>query len=725
MPKTKSKKHSSDSDSEEEIRKPDVILTEKVDCKKVLELLRSDIISDNEVRVLLEYAKRDGELTVNYYKSDKNNALYASTGLTNILATARSYLCCDDHLDIDMINCCPTILLEEIQIAEPDLEEIKYLKHYVEHRNECLEKIKSYQLDKRSILAIINGAKIRKNLPADVNAFLQGIQRCADRLFAIKDDRLYLQKKQAEYLSTLYEKLVDFGFQPVALVQDAVIVRKGKGNKSQEFINEWNSCGEFPVKICNKEWVKTEIEIRKGFNWKDPTFFNDLNINKFYNSPQEALISNLRNMVKTIVVTADWKTAIVKKTIRKEYGYERKFDIIKTKDIGIIYNLHPKIDDEGKVKPQPSVPLIALMKTVPKLFTVSMVSSFPSSEPDTFSLFRGFIPQDIERPKSDLRQYFEPVRKHMKEVWCQDNDDYFKWMENWLAFIIQKCPAKTQTIVQITGDEGTGKSCLFEWLVSKIFGELCIVLSGCDKLTRNFNAHLLGKVLVCLEEVSGDKHDLNRIKHIATADFLDIERKGIDVDTDVNAINLICFSNLDNPLPPVTGINRRLVHFRSNPKYIKDKEYFRELIKFLKTDKTAPIAFYYYYKEYNIDEDYLFNHKPVTEEKNYNRFMALQEVDRAVYYIVSKNDDQPIELTASEVAAECKRLWEKSNITPVGVGRRLTSLGFSKKQVNGTNKYLIDKNACIKYDDELALLCKEFCKDDAIVDLDKLIEKIA
>jgi hypothetical protein len=306
----------------------------------------------------------------------------------------------------------------------------------------------------------------------------------------------------------------------------------------------------------------------------------------------------------------------------------------------------------------------------------------------------------------------EPVRHHVKMVWCNNIDANFKWMENWFAFIMQNYPKKTNAIVQITGDEGTGKSCVFEWLCRKVFGELCIVLSGCEKLTRSFNAHLIGKVIVCLEEICGDKQDAQRIKHIATSATIDIERKGIDVESDVNAINIICFSNSDNPMPPVVGINRRLVHFKSNPIYVRDTAYFKRLLKFLNDDENAPIAFFHYYRNFEIDYNCLFNEKPITDEKNYNRFMSLQEVDRAVYFIIVVHD-RPVEVTAKEMVTICKRKWSESKISPIIVGRRLTSLGFSKRLLHGYYQYNIDKAKFSSYDSALAELCREFNMDDS------------
>jgi hypothetical protein len=696
---------------------PDLVLYEKVNSSRVIDLLRSDLINDGDVRVLLDYAENGGNLKVDYFKSDKNHALSSKTGLQRLYANTRGYLCQDNCLDIDFINCCPTILLDEIKKLDPDQTGIPSLTKYVDHRDDFLELVKPYGIDKRYILAIINGANVPNLSNHDnITRMLREMQSVADRVFSITGDKLYLQKRQAEYLNNLHQGLLAYDYKIVALINDGIIVKR-KSN-IDELISEWNNNSECPVKITVKPWPETKIKKRKEFNWKDPTFFIDLNRDKFYSSARQALVDNIRNMVKTIVVTADWKLAVIKKTIRSDHGYERKFDMIKTRDIGVQYNIK---DEDGEMKKP--ISLISLMKMVPSLFTVSHVSCFESNDPNCFSLFRGFITQFTERPKGDLSEYIKPIRDHIKVVWCNNNDSHFKWLENWFAFIIQKCPKKTNSIVQITGDEGTGKSCVFEWLVEKVFGELCIILSGCDKLTRNFNAHLLGKVLVCLEEVSGDKHDLHRIKHLATGTFIDIERKGIDVETDVNGINIICFSNLDNPMPPIPGINRRLVHMRSNPIYMKDKEYFKKLIDFLENDKVSPIAFYHYYREFELDTNCLFNEKPVTEEKNYNRFMTLPEVDRAVYYTITKNNDEAVEKTAQEITDVCKSLYKDSKTSAVGTGRRLTNLGFDKKCKDGYYRYIIDKDKFHKFDEDLAELCREFCKDDTCIDFDNLIKK--
>jgi hypothetical protein len=502
-----------------------------------------------------------------------------------------------------------------------------------------------------------------------------------------------------------------YEYKIIALISDGIIVEK-KSN-IDELISEWNMNSECPLKITVKPWLELEINQTKEFDWTDDTFLNHLNKNTLYSSKREALIDNIQNMVKTIVVTADWKHAVVKKCIKNDGGYERKFDLVKIKDVNISYRVEGA---QGGF-----ISLINLMKLVPTLFTVSNVSMFPSKNPDSFSLFRYFIPHFAERPKGDLEPMIKLVRDHIKVVWCNNNEHNFKWLENWFAWIFQKYPKKTNSIIQITGDEGTGKSCVFEWLVEKVFGELCIVLSGCDKLTRNFNAHLVGKLIVCIEEMSGDNNDLFRIKHIATAPMIDIEKKGIDIETDVNGINIICFSNLDNPMKPIQGINRRLVHMRSNPVYAKNPKYFETLIDFLQNDEIAPIAFFHYYREFVIDQNLLFNQKPVTEEKNFNRFMSLQEVDKAIYYLLVKNPE-PVQVTSQQIVSICHQLYPKSNVTAIGVGRRLTNLQFDKKCKDGYYSYIIDRDRFSKYDKELEELCREFCMEEGPINLDNLTQ---
>lgn len=704
----KSKRTESESDSESE-HEPDLTLHEKIDNIKINNLLRSDHPTPTDLNQLLNYAECGGEMQVDYFRSPNNNGLYGKKGLQLVSSKIRGYLCGENYLDIDFVNCAPSILLDEIKKLDPEFPCLA-LEEYVEDR----DKIKNQFRFKSNkyVHAVINGCKIEHRNPTVAN-WLRSIQAIADRVFSITGDKLHLQKRQSEYLDQLIKGLTESGCNIIAVIHDGVVIEKIKN--INELINEWNTTSDTPVKIKIKPWEQIECNVKKEFDWTENVYFTDLNTSKIYNTAREALVENIKIMVKTIVVSCEWKTAVFKKCTKTEGGLERKSDTVKIRDIGIQFNIKDRLP----------ISLVALMKKVPQLFAVRNISHFPSSDPNTFSLFRPFIPFYSKRPEGNLLPDIKLILDHIKIVWCNNNEHNFRWIENWFAFIFQKYPDKTNCIVQITGDEGTGKSCVFEWLNNNVLGELCIVLSGCEKLTRNFNSHLVGKLIVCLEEVGGDKQDVQRIKHIATARTIDIERKGIDVTTDINAINIICFSNLDNPIPPIVGINRRLVHFRSNPIYQNDKKYFKTLIDFLKSDKVAPIAFFHYYREYVIDYDLLFNDKPVTDEKNFNRFMSLQEVDRAVYYIIVSNPDETVRKTASEIVSICKQLWGDSKIAPIAVGRRLSSLGFGKVQNEGTYRYIINKETFIKYEQPLADLCKEFSMDlTPHCALDNIISKL-
>ena len=56
----------------------------------------------------------------------------------------RNFLCNDYNSELDIINCCPSILLYLTDIYNIDNQ---YLKQYVNNRNEILEKNKLTKLD--------------------------------------------------------------------------------------------------------------------------------------------------------------------------------------------------------------------------------------------------------------------------------------------------------------------------------------------------------------------------------------------------------------------------------------------------------------------------------------------------------------------------------------------------------------------------------------------------
>lgn len=669
--------------------------TEQVDTVKVVQLLKSDQqIESNQVKYLLNYYRHGGKLEVQYTKSNKNNLWYAKGGAQNLSKEYRSYLFRDNYYDIDIVNSLPSILYQSaLELMAKDdydtvssLIDVDTLHRYIENRDQILENL---GITKQTVLVAINREE-KYSDQTEAQRFLKSIQNTAKGVILYhNNDHLYLYKIQAKILEDLERKFSESKIGVAASIFDGVIVEKDQRVKS--IVNSWNRDNP-NIKIIIKPWTDYEPKpLPEKFDWNHPLTIEEIDYGLIYSSLEECFATNYFKLRQTIR-NIERREYIVKKL-------DKKYSIIKANNLNYAFHIKKNPDKQTTRK----VNIKDLIELVPELFAINDITVWPNI-PNTFSLFPGFLITE-EDDGSDHEEMVRPILNHIKEVWCSDVQEHYEFIMDWLAWTIQKFPRKTNTILLINGDEGTGKSCLFEWITEKIYGNLAICLAEADKLTRSFNAHLIGKILVCLEELGTDKHDLNKIKHIVTSTTLDYEKKGIDLKTDINAINLICFSNNDRPLPAITGINRRLVQLRSSPKYRNDPEYFNNLFHYLNNTPRVDYHLFHFLKNRKINEFRLFNQKPVTDDKLLNQWQSLCDVDKTVYWIIKTH--KKLTLTPKDFLVHIKTLIQDSKYTPIGVGRRLSALGFKLHRESHIREYTIDKDSFKNYSDELAKICEE------------------
>lgn len=548
-------------------------LTEKVDIQKIINLFKATNLDmdENCFNTLIWFLESNGERQVNYkYAKEKTDGrLYVAHGFQNIFREVRAYLCHEDYIDIDFINCHPIILQSILEKERYDrTDDYQVLQHYNQNREATL---KHLQLTKIQVLSVINDPNRQYKETNGRTEFLEAIQRCALKVGSTgKEIAERIQLIEADLLKRLQSLLTEKGVVVTSLVFDGLIVEKRFQKVVNRLLNEWNTNNpSFGVMI--KPWDVPEFEFLETniFDPIDTTVLADLaeKQSTVYVSINQAFYHTY-NILRRTIRTVHWKTYYYKKTQR---------------DIGVAKKLEYSFKIKGSMVP---IKLDRIMNVIPQLFLFDRITYFPTTNPIELSLFPGFLPDKGQEIRPDYKQHIQPILHHIEKVWANDVADLNKYILDFFAIIVQKIPTRTETILVLHGDEGTGKSCVFEFLSNKIFGTLALVLTGCDKLTRNFNSHLAGKILVCLEELKGDndgsyKHDLNRIKQIVTAHKIDLERKGIDVEIVDNGVNLLAFSNYEFPLPSIPGINRRLVMGKSSKIYQHNEKYFIELHKCL------------------------------------------------------------------------------------------------------------------------------------------------
>ncbi len=159
-----------------------------------------------------------------------------------------------------------------------------------------------------------------------------------------------------------------------------------------------------------------------------------------------------------------------------------------------------------------------------------------------------------------------------------EDEKLFNWVMTWLADLFQNPGRKLGSSIALIGDQGTGKSKLWDHVRAAI-GCHATKITSRKALVGNFNAHLDAKILVVAEEAfwSGDKEAAGTLKDHISSETITIERKGVDRAEKSNYIRFAFVSNEEWVIPTDDNADaRRFAVFRVNNNRkvcsVKDKE---------------------------------------------------------------------------------------------------------------------------------------------------------
>jgi hypothetical protein len=171
--------------------------------------------------------------------------------------------------------------------------------------------------------------------------------------------------------------------------------------------------------------------------------------------------------------------------------------------------------------------------------------------PGTYNLWKGYAHPAL--PGDKHLGFLEHVRANI----CQGDEGHYAYLLGWMARAVQ-CPGEQgEVAVVLRGGKGTGKS-FFAQHFGRLFGRHFLHVSNPSHLVGNFNSHLRDAVVLFADEAfyAGDKKHASILKTLITEDTLQIEAKGVDVETAPNFVHLIMASN-DAHVVPATGDERR------------------------------------------------------------------------------------------------------------------------------------------------------------------------
>jgi len=169
---------------------------------------------------------------------------------------------------------------------------------------------------------------------------------------------------------------------------------------------------------------------------------------------------------------------------------------------------------------------------------------------------------------------------HVREVVCSGDETLYEWVLAWMAHMVQRPWEKPGTAIVLRSGEGTGKGVFANALI-----ELCgvhgIHVTHPGQLTRSFNSHLEGKLLVFADEVTwgGRRLEEGTLKNMVTEKKGTFEKKGVDATPGRDFCRLVISSN-NQWVVPASATARRWQVLDVSGEKVGDREgWFRPIVE--------------------------------------------------------------------------------------------------------------------------------------------------
>lgn len=173
-----------------------------------------------------------------------------------------------------------------------------------------------------------------------------------------------------------------------------------------------------------------------------------------------------------------------------------------------------------------------------------------------FNTYRDVSVQAAEGP--DIDDFLD----HLHDNICNGNTEYYQYLLDWLAHMVQKPGERPKTGIAVIGGQGTGKGIMIDFLKSMMGGDRNCNTTASNQDTKSFNFSLGNKIFVVFDEATftGDRNQNDFMKKLVTEPRIRIEQKGVDAyEVDNFARVLITSNNMTSAVPAGIGARRWLI----------------------------------------------------------------------------------------------------------------------------------------------------------------------
>lgn len=532
-------------------------------------------------------------------KFDKNNLLRLyGDGIQNIPSRFRGLLFGENTVDVDIINCHPSILRHLCQINEYNCPQ---LDNYCENRKKIID-------DK---LATKNEIVISMYMSESVMTYSPFLKLFDAEMKALQ--KLFYDNERYEFI----KKTVN-------------ISKKNPIGTFLSYLLQYHerliiSC------VCNF-FEENNIEICSQMFDGCMVYgdFNDIESLEKYifeksSFPAKFAIKPHSNLIE-IPDDFEYETNEDKYlTMKKKYENEFKLCYIAETSTFVI-------SDGGKVLFKSKTDMTTHLEAVyydddetEHFFskwlkdstrkTYSRVESIPHDREcpvNVLNIWDGF---DVEKfPEVDETVDISAILNH-NMIMCNHKPDAYEAMLNWEANLFKYPSQQSICPVLFTEEGGTGKSTMFRRLRNMIGIDKTLETGDvAGKLFPTFNGHLLGKVLVYIDDPSPKDMKLyhDRLKLLIDGSTLNVHFKGSDAYTVMNIAHFLGSTNNEDCFYQKKD-ERRYFQQECSSELMGNEEYHRKMNDEIINDKRILRAYYNFLMKRDVKKRLNITDFPISE----------------------------------------------------------------------------------------------------------------
>lgn len=287
----------------------------------------------------------------------------------------------------------------------------------------------------------------------------------------------------------------------------------------------------------------------------------------------------------------------------------------------------------------------------------------------------------------EIKEKLNILLSYMKEILSDNNESSYQFLIKWLANMLQG--NKNQSCLYLKGEQGIGKSTLFEFLREYVIGDDLFLETGSGPLKKDFNSILVGKLLVFFEELecftSGEWSAISsKLKRQITSKVINIEGKNQNAYQTRNINNYAIGSNFD-AVKDAEG--RRFFILDINNKRKGNKPYWKNIYDNCFNKKVGR-AFFYYMLEIDVSS---FDSQDFPQTKNKLDTFA-KRLDNIELFVKTKYvlRKKAIKCDVEQLFIKYNDFCMTQNHKPLGkyaFCNRLKELGIHHFKSNDRNRY--------------------------------------